>query len=77
VVVATAEIDRFTPMRFSITDAGLTCGNDPSSTVTPRYEPPFAFTGRLREVVVDVEPAAATDIGAYADAAVQNILAEQ
>ena len=26
VVVAQAEIDRFTPVRFSITDAGLTCG---------------------------------------------------
>ena len=76
-VVARVEIDRFTPMRFSITDAGLTCGADPGSAVTPRYAPPFAFNGGLRQVVVDVEPGASTDAGAYAEAAVQRILAEQ
>ena len=74
---ATAEVDRFTPMRFSITDAGLTCGTDPGSSVTPRYAAPFAFTGTLHRVVVDVDPAVLSDVDAYAEAAVQNILAEQ
>jgi arylsulfatase len=64
-------------MRFSITDAGLTCGADPGSAVTPRYEPPFAFTGVLHRVAVDVEPGAPTDVDAYVDAAVENVLAEQ
>jgi hypothetical protein len=76
-VVARAEVDRFTPMRFSITDAGLTCGTDPGSSVTPRYPAPFAFTGTLHRVVVDVDPAVLSDVNAYAQAAVQNILAEQ
>jgi arylsulfatase len=76
-VVARADVDRFTPMRFSITDAGLTCGTDPGSSVTPRYTAPFAFTGTLHRVVVDVDPAVLSDVNAYAEAAVQNILAEQ
>jgi len=33
---------------------GLTCGRDPGSPVTSRYRPPFAFTGTLESVVVDV-----------------------
>jgi arylsulfatase len=33
---------------------GLVCGADPGSPVTPAYAPPFAFTGSLEEVTVDV-----------------------
>ncbi|MBM3670988.1 MAG: arylsulfatase [Actinobacteria bacterium] len=60
-VVADGEIPRFTPVRFSITDAGLTCGNDTGSAVTPRYTGPFAFTGKLRHVVVEVEGSPVVD----------------
>ena len=54
-VVATSEIERYTPMRFSATDAGLTCGEDAgSAAVSRRYRGPFPFTGTLHKVVVDV-----------------------
>jgi arylsulfatase len=81
VVVAETEIDRFTPVRFSITDAGLTCGADPGSAVTPRYEPPFEFTGVLHRVVVDVEGGETGDptpvITAVIEANVDRALAQQ
>ena len=54
-VVAEAAIPCFVPVKFSITDAGLTCGEDTGSAVTRRYRPPFRFTGTLRRVTVDVE----------------------
>ena len=71
-VVATADIARFTPMRFSITDAGLTCGEDSGSAVTARYRPPFPFTGTLHRVLVDVAERDEID----PDAAVEVALAE-
>ena len=41
------------PLDIGITE-GLTCGRDDGSTVTTDYHAPFAFTGRLEKVVVDV-----------------------
>ena len=41
------------PLDIGITD-GLTCGRDDGSTVTADYPSPFAFTGTLEKVVVDV-----------------------
>ena len=41
------------PITISI-DEGLTCGQDPGSSVSEAYGPPFAFTGTLHRVVVDV-----------------------
>jgi arylsulfatase len=66
--VAEGHIKRFTPVRFSITDAGLTCGEDSGSAITPRYAPPFTFTGALRHVVVEVQGAALIDFAAAAEA---------
>jgi arylsulfatase len=85
IVAATAGIPRFTPVRFSITDAGLTCGADTGSPVTTRYDAPFEFTGTVRDVVVTVEGAALGDpdapvdapVDASIDAAVDAALAEQ
>jgi arylsulfatase A-like enzyme len=54
-VVGEAEIPRFTPTRFSLTGAGLTCGHSGPLPVTDDYQAPFRFTGRLHRVVVDVE----------------------
>ena len=48
-VVAQAEIDRFTPVRFSITDAGLSCGADTGSAITARYEARSRSPGRCTE----------------------------
>jgi len=54
-VVGEAEIPRFTPTRFSLTGAGLTCGHSGPLPVTDDYQAPFRFTGRLHRIVVDVE----------------------
>jgi arylsulfatase len=54
--VAEGEIRRFTPVRFSIMGAGITCGYDGASAVTARYRGPFPFTGTIEQVVVDVAP---------------------
>ncbi len=55
-VAAEADIRRFTPVRFSIMGAGLTCGYDGASAVTQRYRGPFPFSGTIHRVVVDIEP---------------------
>jgi arylsulfatase len=73
-VVAEADIRRFTPMRWSITGAGLTCGYDGAAPVTDRYRGPFRFGGTIRRVIVDIEPELAP---VDADAAVDAALAEQ
>ncbi len=68
--VAEAEIPRFTPNRFSLTGAGLTCGYSNGLPVTDEYEAPFRFTGRLIRVVVDVDGDAFTDPEAEAAIAI-------
>jgi arylsulfatase len=51
------------PLDIGITD-GLTCGRDDGSTVTADYPSPFAFTGTLEKVVVDVSGELIEDKGA-------------
>jgi arylsulfatase len=41
------------PLDIGITD-GLSCGRDEGSAVTTDYRAPFAFTGQLEKIVVDV-----------------------
>ncbi len=41
------------PLDIGITE-GLTCGRDSGSGVTPDYQVPFAFTGTLERVVLEV-----------------------
>jgi hypothetical protein len=67
-MVAEGAIKRYTPVRFSITDAGLTCGRDEGSAITPRYAAPNPFTGTLHKVVVDLEGDAQRDPNAFAEA---------
>jgi arylsulfatase A-like enzyme len=71
VAVGSIEIARFTPVRFSVSGAGLTCGLSGGLPVTEDYEPPFRFTGRIRRVVVDVDGAAFADAQAEAAIAVR------
>jgi arylsulfatase len=61
VVVGEGEIPRFTPTRFSLTGAGLTCGRGAALAVTDDYPGSFPFTGELRRVVVEVEGEAFRD----------------
>jgi arylsulfatase len=51
------------PLDIGITD-GLSCGRDEGSTVTTAYPSPFAFTGELEKVVVDVSGELIEDKGA-------------
>jgi arylsulfatase len=60
-VVAEGDIPRFTPTRFSLTGAGLTCGYGLEPAVSDDYRAPFPFSGRLDRVVVEVEGAAWRD----------------
>jgi hypothetical protein len=53
--VAEAEVPRFTPMRFSLTGAGLTCGYGDGLPVSRRYSGRFAFTGHVTRAVVEVD----------------------
>jgi arylsulfatase len=54
-VVDTGEIAPFTPVRFSLTGAGLTIGTSPEAPVSDEYDAPFRFTGRIHEVVIEVD----------------------
>ena len=55
--VASGDIPRFTPNRFSLHGAGLSAGRDASGlAVTDDYEAPFPFTGTIvGDVVVEVD----------------------
>jgi len=44
---------RITGCRLDIGE-GLKCGTDGGSKITGLYTPPFAFTGNLEKVMVDV-----------------------
>lgn len=51
-LVAAAEVPVTTP--FLINPGPTTCGANPGSPVTPEYPSPFAFTGTIDHVTVDV-----------------------
>jgi len=72
-VVGEGTIPRFTPMRFSLTGAGLSCGYSDGLPVTRRYRAPFRFTGTIHRVVVEVDGDAFLD----PEADVQFALARQ
>jgi arylsulfatase A-like enzyme len=65
--VGTGSVPHFTPMRFSITGAGLTCGYGDGMPVSRRFRPPFAFTAEIRRVVIEVngEPFVDADADAH------------
>jgi len=61
VEVGRGDIPRFTPMRFSLTGAGLTCGYGDGVPVSRRFGSPFAFTGTIERAVVEVDGAPFSD----------------
>ncbi|MBI2705780.1 MAG: arylsulfatase [Actinobacteria bacterium] len=73
VSVGEGDIPLFTPARFSITGAGLTCGYDVGPAVSPEYDAPFPFTGTIARVVIDVSGRPYRDV----EADLAAILAEQ
>ena len=58
-LVGNAEVPVTTPFAFN--PGALTCGANPGSPVTPDYVGPFAFTGTLHSVTVDVSGELITD----------------
>ena len=53
--VAGGDLAHFTPVRFSLHGAGLSCGRDVGLPVTTAYDGEFPFTATLERVVVDVD----------------------
>jgi arylsulfatase len=72
-VVGEGEIRRLTPVRYSITGGGITCGWEQGPPVGEGYRAPFRFAGNLRHVVVEVYGDPHRDVQAEFDA----IMAEQ
>ena len=68
--VATGELRPFTPVRFSLLGAGLSCGRDVGLPVTTAYDGEFAFTGALHRVVVEVDGEQHVDADEEAAAAI-------
>lgn len=52
-LVAETDLPVSIPLDIGITE-GLTCGRDDGSTVTDDYQAPYAFTGGLEQVAIDV-----------------------
>ena len=52
-LVGQAEFPVTVPLMVGISE-GLLCGRDEGSPISAQYRPPFAFTGRIHKVVVDV-----------------------
>lgn len=69
-VVGQGDIPRFTPVRFSLTGAGLTCGYSGGLPVTSDFAAPFRFTGVIHSVTVNVEGEAFVDPEGEAEAAI-------
>jgi arylsulfatase A-like enzyme len=56
-VVGAGEIEHFTPVRFSITGSGLTCGYEVGPAIGDDYDAPFTANVEIERVVVDVSGA--------------------
>src|SRR5262249_37609810 len=61
-VVAEAEIARTAPFRFALHGEGMCCGYDQGTPVSAAYDAPFAFTGTLHDVTVDVSGTPIVDL---------------
>jgi arylsulfatase len=54
--VATGRIERTLPFRMAV-DETLDCGEDTGTPVSEDYHVPFAFTGEIKKVTLDLTPA--------------------
>jgi arylsulfatase A-like enzyme len=70
-VVATEAIKRVTPIRYSLTGAGLWCGRGGNLAVCEDYTGSFPWRGTLHRVVVEVEGPAPRDADGEATTALQ------
>ena len=61
--IAVGDLPVTIPFTFGLS-AGVSVGADPGSPIMPDYQPPFAFTGQIRKVLVDVTGEAVEDLEA-------------
>jgi arylsulfatase len=59
-VVAESQFPMTVPLMFGLGEA-VRCGWDQGANVSDDYEPPFRFTGKLKQVIVEVEGRARRD----------------
>ena len=59
--IGEGEIPHTVPAVIETSGEGLCCGYDSGLPVTPDYRAPFRFTGRIEQVVVEFDDAAACD----------------
>jgi len=72
-VVGEGDIPRTVPHVIETSGEGLCCGYDSGLPVTPDYQAPFRFTGRIEQVVVEIEDSpAAPDLDARLRTALNN-----
>lgn len=57
--VGEGAIPRTVPGSFGLSE-GMTAGRDPSTPATENYQSPFAFTGKLKKVVMELKEDAKT-----------------
>jgi arylsulfatase len=53
-VAGEGRVAMFTPARFSITGAGMTCGYEVGPAISPDYDAPFHANVTIRDVVIEV-----------------------
>lgn len=70
--IGAGEIPRTVPHVIETSGEGLCCGYDSGLPVTPDYQAPFRFTGRIVRVVVEVDDAPAPDTDARLRAAMND-----
>ncbi|MBM3523763.1 MAG: hypothetical protein FJX57_12455 [Alphaproteobacteria bacterium] len=69
VAIGEGEIPHTVPAVIETSGEGLCCGYDSGLPVTPDYRAPFRFTGRIAQVVVEVDDGSAPDFDAQLRAA--------
>ena len=53
-VVGEGQIPVTVPLGFSLTGGGISCGRNEGQSVTSEYKSPFSFTGKIKQVTLDV-----------------------
>lgn len=53
-VVGEGQIPVTVPLGFSITGGGISCGRNEGQSVTSEYRSPFSFTGKIKQVTLDL-----------------------
>ena len=71
--IGAGDIPRTVPAVIETSSEGLCCGYDSGLPVTPEYRAPFRFTGRIAQVVVEVDGEPLAD----ADAMLRNAFTDQ